>query len=172
MLILSFSFFVIPDEDYANRLAINLTLFLIAVAFKYSVSDGLPKIAYATAFDQYMLYTYAFLMLDPVLWTAIFLIARGKRISSLADPAETAATLETLGEWNLYLFYLKAGFLVLGHFVLYRSARAHIAASSKTISEIGNLDDALILLLKNNGVKLRPDGTVANMDAYNKLIQG
>jgi cbb3-type cytochrome oxidase subunit 3 len=81
--------------------------------------------------------------LDPVLWTAIFLIARGKRLTSLADPVETAATLETLGEWNLYLLLFKVACLVLGHAYLYRSARRHIAAAAQTIAEIGNLDDAL-----------------------------
>jgi hypothetical protein len=171
LLVLSFAFFVIPEEDYPNRLTINLTLFLIAVAFKYSVSDGLPKIAYATAFDQYMLLCFLFLMLDPVIWSPIFVVSGGKTLA-WAEKAEVEATLAILGEWNTNLLFFKVACLVIGHAYLYRSARHHVANMAATISRIGKLDDALVALLRNNGVVIRPDGTVANMQAYNRLIQG
>ncbi|KAL6069133.1 hypothetical protein QOT17_007669 [Balamuthia mandrillaris] len=44
-----------------DRMSITLTLILTVVAFKYSVSDNLPKINYMTLLDKYVLVSFLFL---------------------------------------------------------------------------------------------------------------
>ncbi|KAL6043632.1 hypothetical protein QOT17_023780 [Balamuthia mandrillaris] len=51
----------IPLDALPDRMSITLTLILTVVAFKYSVSDNLPKINYMTLLDKYVLVSFLFL---------------------------------------------------------------------------------------------------------------
>ena len=46
---------LVPPEDFADRMAMSLTLLLTAVAFKQVVSTHLPSISYLTILDKYVL---------------------------------------------------------------------------------------------------------------------
>jgi hypothetical protein len=60
MTLLSFS--ILPD-DIAGRLGFNMTILLTAVAFKFVIADSMPKVAYFTFLDQYILLNYCLLFL-------------------------------------------------------------------------------------------------------------
>lgn len=53
-----FTSYIVPPEAFADRAAINLTLLLAQVAFKFIVSDKLPAISYATLVDAYVLLSF------------------------------------------------------------------------------------------------------------------
>ncbi len=58
---LCFLTFCIDVTDISSRLSTTLTLLLTAVAFKFVVGESLPKIAYLTLMDKYMLVAFTFL---------------------------------------------------------------------------------------------------------------
>ena len=51
------------SHDTGGRLSATLTLLLTAVAYKYIVSEMVPKISYNTLLDWYVLVCWAFLLL-------------------------------------------------------------------------------------------------------------
>jgi hypothetical protein len=53
--------FVTPVDEFSTRMSIGLTLLLTTVAFKYSISQTLPKVAYLTTLDYYIIGTFTFL---------------------------------------------------------------------------------------------------------------
>eukprot|EP01084_Bolivina_argentea_P088523 159826_1 len=62
----AFASFPIPIDDsdkqfISDRLSVSVTLMLTAVAFRYVVTDQLPKVAYLTIMDYYLL--FGFIML-------------------------------------------------------------------------------------------------------------
>lgn len=71
---------VIPVDDSANRFVTNMTLFLLLVAFKFSVSDGLPKIGYATLFDRYLIGCFLHLLIDPIVYAYFYVRYDGRLI--------------------------------------------------------------------------------------------
>jgi len=54
--------FVIEIEDFADRSSVVLTLLLTTVAFKFVISQDLPKVPYFTILDTYMYVAIFFLM--------------------------------------------------------------------------------------------------------------
>jgi hypothetical protein len=54
--------FCIELEDLANRTSITLTLLLTSVAFKITLSEKLPNVAYLTLLDQYILWSLGMYM--------------------------------------------------------------------------------------------------------------
>ena len=73
---LSFSLFVIdvmvftahgiPIEDLADRLSVNLTLLLTAMAFKWVLNDGTPNVPYLTTMECYVVLTFSMLFFQGV----------------------------------------------------------------------------------------------------------
>lgn len=61
--LLVFTSFAIERQDLADRLSVTLTLVLTSVAFKYMVSQELPRISYLTLLDVYVLVSFTFLAL-------------------------------------------------------------------------------------------------------------
>lgn len=55
--------FAIDRKEYADRCSVVLTLLLTAVAFKFVVSDSMPKIPYLTVLDTYMNTAVGFLLI-------------------------------------------------------------------------------------------------------------
>jgi hypothetical protein len=53
--------FCVELQDLANRTSITLTLLLTSVAFKITLSEKLPNVAYLTLLDQYILWSLVFL---------------------------------------------------------------------------------------------------------------
>ena len=54
----------IPMADLADRLSVNLTLLLTAMAFKWVLSDSLPPVPYLTTMEIYVIATFACLWLQ------------------------------------------------------------------------------------------------------------
>jgi len=53
--LLSFTAYAVPPEDFSDRMEITLTLFLSAMAFKFTANQKLPPVNYLTLMDQYIL---------------------------------------------------------------------------------------------------------------------
>eukprot|EP01064_Diplonema_japonicum_P017064 TRINITY_DN25102_c0_g1_i1.p1 TRINITY_DN25102_c0_g1~~TRINITY_DN25102_c0_g1_i1.p1 ORF type:complete len:483 (+),score=114.89 TRINITY_DN25102_c0_g1_i1:113-1561(+) len=58
---LAFCAFASHPVQFCERLSATFSLLLALIAFKFSVADKLPKVAYLTAFDRYMDVTFGFL---------------------------------------------------------------------------------------------------------------
>jgi hypothetical protein len=56
---LSWSIFWMQEESLANRIRICATAFLTVVAYQFSVSGNLPKVAYLTIMDRMMVASFA-----------------------------------------------------------------------------------------------------------------
>ena len=54
----------VPIGDLADRLSVNLTLLLTAMAFKFVLSDTLPPTPYLTTMERYVLWTFVVLFLQ------------------------------------------------------------------------------------------------------------
>ena len=54
---------IVPADDPATRLGIALALVLTVVAFKFTISGYVPKIAYNTLLDTYNFFSFFFLAL-------------------------------------------------------------------------------------------------------------
>jgi len=59
--VMAFTSFVIPWDDTADRLQVNLTLCLTTIAFKIFVADKLPTVNYLTMLDKYILFSFVIL---------------------------------------------------------------------------------------------------------------
>ncbi|KAG8459973.1 hypothetical protein KFE25_011022 [Diacronema lutheri] len=164
MFFFSFTFFVLPVDDIANRIMNNMTIFLINVAFKFSVSATLPKIGYQTAFDKYLAFSFVYLLLDPAIWSIIYVLEN----SSAADigPAEVAR----LWVKNNWMAIGKVGLMFAGHAKLYYDYLVDHGKRSSTFAQMGKMDDALVKILTEQGIRFKPDGTVGNMVQYLQLI--
>eukprot|EP01084_Bolivina_argentea_P318433 552228_1 len=57
-----FSAFVIPRGDIADRLSVTVTLMLAAVAYRFIVTQMLPKVSYLTIMDYYILLGFVSVM--------------------------------------------------------------------------------------------------------------
>ena len=61
-----FSAHGVPIGDLADRLSVNLTLLLTAMAFKFVLSDTLPPTPYLTTMEKYVLFTFVVLFLQGI----------------------------------------------------------------------------------------------------------
>lgn len=68
---LGFSAFGVPSEELADRSSITLTLLLTMVAFKFVISDSLPKVPYTTCLDKYFISCIGLLVVTMVQNAAI-----------------------------------------------------------------------------------------------------
>ena len=68
------SIFTVPASDAAGRLGLILTLVLTSVAFKFVVSQSLPKIPYNTSLDWYVLGSFVILALIVVEVSVVALV--------------------------------------------------------------------------------------------------
>lgn len=53
--VLVFTAYGVQRDNIGDRMAINLTLVLTAVAFKYVVKEEIPNVPYLTILDKYIL---------------------------------------------------------------------------------------------------------------------
>ena len=58
----------IPMSDLADRLSVNLTLLLTAMAFKWVLSDTLPPVPYLTTMEVYVIATFASIWIQGVVF--------------------------------------------------------------------------------------------------------
>ena len=67
--ILGFTVFALSSDSLADRINTILTLILTAVAFKFAISDSMPKVGYNTLMDRFFLFNMAELFLICMLCT-------------------------------------------------------------------------------------------------------
>jgi len=128
------------------------------------MSATLPKIGYQTAFDKYLTFSFVYLLLDPAIWSIIYVLEN----SSAADigPAEVAR----LWVKNNWMAIGKVGLMFAGHAKLYYDYLVDHGKRSSTFAQMGKMDDALVKILTEQGIRFKPDGTVGNMVQYLQLI--
>ena len=136
---MSFFCFLVPVEEIANRVNIVITLILTTVAFKFSISNSVPKVGYSTHLDTYLfcsmfhlffvatisaicnLMPYAFsngigLLIAVLEYISLnswwFLsVHRGKRRDNVAGKTEVIDLLDEKRNWYSFSF-CNVGFLV------------------------------------------------------------
>merc|ERR1712085_103115 len=69
--LLSLTTFSVPPEETGDRLAMNITLLLTAVAFKYTTSSYLPQISYMTLVDKFNMFCMLVILISCLSHTAI-----------------------------------------------------------------------------------------------------
>jgi len=83
---------VVPVDDPATRLGIALSLVLTVVAFKFTISGYVPKIAYNTLLDVYNIFSFVFLSLFVLLIVIV---------PYMGDTAVMVLTVILCGSWLL-----------------------------------------------------------------------
>lgn len=81
---LAFTSFAVPVDDFENRSAVALTLILTTIAFKLFVAGEMPKVAYLSVADIYVLSAYA---MQLIIWMVqgLPLLLRSHQWSDLGD---------------------------------------------------------------------------------------
>merc|ERR1711933_88038 len=93
--------FPIAITDVADRLSISVTLMLTAVAFKYVITEQLPKVNYLTVMDYYLLEGFIMLTL---------LIAENAFVGIESwKPIETEKTRDQIDNMMTYIFAIVWG---------------------------------------------------------------
>lgn len=64
LIVLGFSSYAINYQDYGNRLNVALVVLLTLAAFRFTLSDSLPKLGYLTVFDKYNLSGLLFILFE------------------------------------------------------------------------------------------------------------
>ncbi len=67
--LISCTIFVVPSEQFADRMGISLTALLACIATQFAMSFNLPQISYLTVIDRVFLITYLFIALGVLLST-------------------------------------------------------------------------------------------------------
>eukprot|EP00906_Rhabdomonas_costata_P037927 RCo053523 len=85
--LLSMISFVCSMDNLSDRMSVVLTMLLTLVAFKFIVNDSLPKIAYFTMLDKYLLLCLLMLVLVAALETGMMweVSHNGSDLSSMND---------------------------------------------------------------------------------------
>merc|ERR1712154_2985 len=94
---------LINDEDssVADRLSITVTLMLTAVAFRYVITEQLPKVTYLTVMDYYLLEGFIMLTL---------LIAENGFVGIQTwKPIQSITTRENIDNWVAIIFLVLWG---------------------------------------------------------------
>jgi hypothetical protein len=63
IVIMCWTVFLIPPQQFSDRLSIIVTLFLSAVAFNFVGASAIPRISYMTQFDLYVIWSYVLIVL-------------------------------------------------------------------------------------------------------------
>lgn len=102
--------FAIPIEDVADRLSVIITLLLTSTAFKYVITEKLPRIDYPTQLDYYMLTGMFLLLLQGLFHVAAqLLLATAEESSWLANTGNMRA-VEMGGLVVLFLIFAASNF--------------------------------------------------------------
>ena len=89
----------IPPSDTADRLSVSLTLVLTAVAYKLTVAQSIPQVAYLTQLDQFVGICFAFMVFAAVENAAVSSYETDRTITS----ADTLVGIIWAALWVLYV---------------------------------------------------------------------
>jgi hypothetical protein len=114
LLILCWVVFFLPLSELESRVTISIVCFLSLIAYYFVIDDDLPKLAYSTFIDTFILISYVFAGIPTIqtVFASYFLHDRQKEISANTDrifriaylPAYLAAcylALVNYGLWNI-----------------------------------------------------------------------
>ena len=147
LLLMSGGVFGIPVKEKGTRLTLIATIFLVLIAYKFSVSGMLPRVPYYTELDRYMM----FCMLGIFFMYMIDIFVRERKVERL---------------WA----YASVVVFVAAH-VLFECRKRGVRAKELTrIACMGRIDPRLRELLESQGCKLKEDGTLEDPEKYYQMM--
>eukprot|EP00929_Paragymnodinium_shiwhaense_P080203 TRINITY_DN41815_c0_g1_i1.p1 TRINITY_DN41815_c0_g1~~TRINITY_DN41815_c0_g1_i1.p1 ORF type:complete len:474 (+),score=63.36 TRINITY_DN41815_c0_g1_i1:133-1422(+) len=152
--------YCVPVQQTSSKLAVNLTLYLLLVAYKFAIQAELPKLPYNTCFDAYLM--FAFLNMTLTLLGIGFIGARGLD----ADAGDAVEDMK------LYTWWFSKGMgvvAVLSHLYFGVDAWLHSRRCLDILKVTGQLDEPLVELLSSAGINFK-DGLVSNIGRYQELL--
>ena len=124
--------FFMPVDTFAERLGHMMTLLLTLVAFKLVIADKLPKVAYLTTLDKYMLLGICLLVLIAIESTTMF----GIYVNNRGEIAEQHVDQAVM--YDRYAMYIYAGIWALAQAWVGLEARPNTNSFHKqTLHETG-----------------------------------
>jgi hypothetical protein len=69
--LIAFTAYAVPFDEFPDRMSITLTQFLTAMAFKYTAQDKLPPVNYLTLMDAYILLGFTLMFIESVGFYAV-----------------------------------------------------------------------------------------------------
>jgi hypothetical protein len=69
--LIAFTAYAVPFDEFPDRMSITLTQFLTAMAFKYTAQDKLPPVSYLTLMDGYILLGFTLMFIESVGFYAV-----------------------------------------------------------------------------------------------------
>ncbi len=69
--LIAFTAYAVPFDEFPDRMGITLTQFLTAMAFKYTAQDKLPPVNYLTYMDYYILLGFTLMFIESVGFYAV-----------------------------------------------------------------------------------------------------
>lgn len=94
--LISCTVFVVPIENFHDRVGISLAALLACIATQFAMSFNLPQISYLTVIDRIFLVTYACVALGVLISTLQALFLRGHRTRALRVDRIAGLGLPTL----------------------------------------------------------------------------
>ena len=79
--LIAFTAYAVPFDEFPDRMSITLTQFLTAMAFKYTASEKLPPVSYLTYMDLYILLGFTLMFIESL---GFFIVSR-----SIPDISQT-----------------------------------------------------------------------------------
>jgi len=96
--LISCTVFIVPFEEFSNRISISLTALLACVATQFAMSFTLPQIPYLTVIDWSFVITYACIALGVLVSTM--------QATLLRDPPDRAERINRLAGFGLPVLFL------------------------------------------------------------------
>merc|ERR1711865_663195 len=90
----------IPPDKLADRASIVLTLFLTVVAFKFAISTEIPRLAYLSIMDRFILLVFAvfaFVMLQNTYAAALSTVRTAPHVTNATLDSSVSRGLKSTG---------------------------------------------------------------------------
>jgi hypothetical protein len=121
LVLTSLTVLLVPAEEFADRMAMSLTLLLTAIAFKQVVSMHLPSISYLTTLDKYVLFGFGM---------QVLVVAQNAAAKFEVDRFPSSYLADTWGGVLLvvYLIAYQSAFAYEMYHCIYRRGSANVIA--------------------------------------------
>ena len=171
ILLMSTGVFAVPLENKGERLTLTATVFLVLVAYKFSINEQLPNVPYYTQLDRYM----TFSMLCIFMTYMIDIYPHTPQTQRLW----IIATIVLIIFSHLYFIYevrhhaTKSMRAIRGsdiRFYTVRQKRRVFKVERNRVKDMGIIDEQLKKMLEANHIKLNPDGTIMDPEKYFSLM--
>ena len=78
---LGLTVFALEPSEFGDRVGVTLTLLLTHIAFKFAISDSIPKVPYSTAMDKFAALSYSFMALITIESALASLVANSEEFA-------------------------------------------------------------------------------------------